>query len=97
MYAIRSYYAGYRTNETIFELESAPARLAILGAGPIGCEMAQAFARMGTQVTLIDREPRILPRDDADAAEVVARALASDGVRITSYNVCYTKLLRNCG
>jgi len=72
--------AGYRTNETIFELESAPARLAILGAGPIGCEMAQAFARMGTQVTLIDREPRILPRDDADAAEVVARALASDGV-----------------
>lgn len=72
--------ARYRTNETIFELESAPARLAILGAGPVGCEMAQAFARMGTQVTLIDREPRILPRDDADAANVVARSLERDGV-----------------
>jgi len=72
--------ARYRTNETIFELESAPARLAILGAGPVGCEMAQAFARMGAQVTLIDREPRILPRDDADAADVVARSLERDGV-----------------
>lgn len=71
---------AYRTNETIFELPSAPARLAILGAGPIGCELAQAFARMGSRVMLIDREPRILPRDDADAASVVARSLERDGV-----------------
>jgi pyruvate/2-oxoglutarate dehydrogenase complex dihydrolipoamide dehydrogenase (E3) component len=70
----------YRTNETIFALESAPARLAVLGAGPIGCELAQAFARMGSCVTLIDREARILPRDDADAASVVARALERDAV-----------------
>ena len=75
---------AYRTNETIFELESAPARLAILGAGPIGCELAQAFARMGSRVTLLDREPRILPRDDADAAAVVARALERDRVKVVT-------------
>jgi pyruvate/2-oxoglutarate dehydrogenase complex dihydrolipoamide dehydrogenase (E3) component len=73
---------AYRTNETIFELESVPPRLAILGAGPIGCEMAQAFARMGSRVTLVDRESRILPRDDADAAAAVTRSLERDGVKI---------------
>lgn len=73
---------AYRTNETVFELEAAPARLAILGAGPVGCELAQAFARMGSRVTLIDREARILPRDDTDAAAVILRALESDGVTI---------------
>jgi pyruvate/2-oxoglutarate dehydrogenase complex dihydrolipoamide dehydrogenase (E3) component len=71
---------AYRTNETIFELDAAPARLAIVGAGPIGCEMAQAFARMGSRVTLIDHQAHVLPRDDADAAAVVERSLERDGV-----------------
>ena len=74
----------YRTNESIFDLTALPARLVILGAGPIGCEMAQCFARFGAQVTLIDRGQRILPRDDADAAMVVQQALVEDGVQLVS-------------
>jgi pyruvate/2-oxoglutarate dehydrogenase complex dihydrolipoamide dehydrogenase (E3) component len=74
----------YRTNESIFDLEALPARLVILGAGPIGCEMAQSFARFGAHVTLIDRGARVLPRDDADAALIVQQALVEDGVEIVS-------------
>ncbi|MGH9675688.1 MAG: mercuric reductase, partial [Candidatus Acidiferrum sp.] len=74
--------AGYLTNETIFNLTDLPQRLAVIGAGPIGCELAQAFARFGSQVTLIGRQPQILPREDPDAAAVVGRSLQRDGVRI---------------
>src|SRR6185295_18692824 len=59
-----------------------PRRLAILGAGPIGCEMAQAFARLGSVVTLVDQAPRVLPSEDADAAAIVAAQMARDGVTI---------------
>jgi len=72
--------AGYRTNETIFNLTALPRRLVVIGAGPIGCEMSQAFARFGSRVTVLELEPRILPREDADAAEIVQRALSADGV-----------------
>lgn len=72
----------YLTNETIFGLTSLPRRLLVLGAGPIGCEMAQAFARFGSEVVMIDRGARILQNDDPDAAEIVAKALERDGVRI---------------
>ena len=61
--------AGYRTNETVFALTELPPRLAVIGAGPIGCELAQAFARFGSRVTLFDVAPQILIREDADAAE----------------------------
>ena len=71
----------YLTNETVFDLTELPARLLVIGAGPIGCEMAQSFARFGSQVTLIDKGPRMLPRDDADAAAIVQQALLADGVR----------------
>ena len=74
--------AGPLTNETIFWLEDLPRRLVILGAGPIGCEMAQAFARFGSEVTLINRGPQILPREDRDAARIVEQALERDGVRL---------------
>jgi len=70
------------TNETIFDLKSQPRRLAILGAGPIGCEMAQTFARLGTTVDLIEMQPRVLPADDDEAAARVAAALERDGVRL---------------
>ncbi|HTQ80655.1 MAG TPA: FAD-dependent oxidoreductase, partial [Thermoanaerobaculia bacterium] len=73
--------AGYLTNETVFSLTALPPRLAVLGGGPIGCELAQAFARFGSQVTLLDRGGHVLPREDADAAAIVQRALAADGVR----------------
>ncbi len=71
---------GYLTNETVFDLAERPGRLLVLGGGPIGCELAQAFRRLGSQVTLVELEPRILPREDPDAAEIVAGALRQDGV-----------------
>lgn len=74
--------AGYLTNETVFSLTALPPRLAVIGAGPVGCELAQAFARFGARVTLLEAAPRILVREDADAAARVARALARDGVRL---------------
>ncbi|MGI9077523.1 MAG: mercuric reductase [Gemmatimonadaceae bacterium] len=72
--------SGYRTNETIFELTSLPKRLLVIGAGPIGCELAQAFARFGSSVTVLNLEARVLPRDDADAAAIVERVMTRDGV-----------------
>jgi pyruvate/2-oxoglutarate dehydrogenase complex dihydrolipoamide dehydrogenase (E3) component len=71
---------GFRTNENIFWLTELPRRLVVIGAGPIGCEMAQAFARLGSQVTLIDRGAHILPREDTDAARIVERQMGKDGV-----------------
>jgi pyruvate/2-oxoglutarate dehydrogenase complex dihydrolipoamide dehydrogenase (E3) component len=74
--------AGYLTNETVFSLTALPRRLAVIGAGPLGCELAQAFARFGAEVTLLQRQSQILVREDRDAAERVQRALARDGVRL---------------
>jgi len=75
--------AGYLTNETVFSLTRLPARLAVIGAGPIGCELAQAFARFGAQVTLLEVAPQILIREDQDAAARVEKALRRDGVQLT--------------
>lgn len=72
----------YLTNESVFDLSQCPEQLTILGGGPIGCEMAQTFARLGARVTLIDRAERLLPRDDADAADIVRKALLRDGVQL---------------
>jgi len=74
--------AGYRTNETVFNLTALPPRLAVVGGGPIGCELAQAFARFGSRVTLLVQEGHVLSREDADAAEIVQQALLRDGVRL---------------
>ncbi len=73
---------GYLTNEDFFTLTELPGRLGVLGGGPIGCEMAQAFARFGSRVTLFDKSPHVLPREDADAAEIVQQALIRDGVAL---------------
>lgn len=70
------------TNETVFELTALPSRLVILGAGPIGCELAQALSRLGAAVTLVDQADRVLGRDDPDAASLVAAALTADGVHL---------------
>ncbi len=74
--------AGYLTNETVFTLTVRPPALAVIGGGPIGCELAQAFARLGSEVVVLSDVPQLLPRDDPDAAGVVARALERDGVRL---------------
>lgn len=76
--------AGFLTSETVFELTRRPRRLAVIGGGPIGCELAQAMARLGSRVTLVELEDRILPRDDADASRLVAEALERDGVLLRS-------------
>ncbi|MEK6260969.1 MAG: mercuric reductase [Planctomycetota bacterium] len=72
------------TNETVFSLTELPRRLAVIGGGPIGCELAQAFARLGSDVTLIQRPSQVLEREDPDAARLVAAALEQDGVRIVT-------------
>ena len=69
-------------NETFFNLTELPPRLAVIGGGPIGCEMSQSFARLGSSVTLLDMAPHVLPREDADAAAIVQQALAADGVTL---------------
>lgn len=74
--------AGFLTNETVFSLTELPAKLGVIGGGPIGCELAQCFARFGSEVTLVEREDRILPKDDPDAVALVAASLERDGVRI---------------
>jgi pyruvate/2-oxoglutarate dehydrogenase complex dihydrolipoamide dehydrogenase (E3) component len=72
----------YLTNETLFSLTELPASLAVIGAGPIGCEMAQAFARFGSEVTLIEAEHGVLPKEDRDPAAIVQQALEAEGVRL---------------
>jgi pyruvate/2-oxoglutarate dehydrogenase complex dihydrolipoamide dehydrogenase (E3) component len=72
----------YLTNETLFTLTELPKRFGIIGAGPIGCEMAQSFARFGAEVFLVEAEHGILPREDRDAAEIVRAAMERDGVNL---------------
>lgn len=73
---------GFLTNETVFNLTEQPARLAVLGGGPIGCELAQAFARLGTTVTIIEQGQQFLPREDSDAVAALVAAFEHDGVDI---------------
>ncbi|MBI3604642.1 MAG: mercuric reductase [Nitrospirae bacterium] len=68
------------TNETLFSLERLPERMAVIGGGPIGCELAQAFALFGTGVSLFESAPRILLREDADAAQIVYERMKKEGV-----------------
>ncbi len=74
--------AGYETNETLFERETPPGRLLVMGGGPIGCELAQAMARLGAQVTVVDRGAQLLHREDADVAALLKTQLQKDGVRL---------------
>jgi pyruvate/2-oxoglutarate dehydrogenase complex dihydrolipoamide dehydrogenase (E3) component len=74
--------AGFLTNESVFSLTTLPARLVVIGAGPIGCELAQAFRRFGSDVTIVSLDPRLLPRDDAGAAAILAAQFAREGIRL---------------
>ena len=74
--------AGYLTNQTIFELTECPRRLLVIGGGPLGCEMAQAFCRFGSHVILVQDEPMFLPKEERDAAQILSDALARDGIEI---------------
>lgn len=74
--------AGYLTNETVFSLTELPRRLIIIGAGPIGCELAQAFRRFGSEVMLVNRSARLLPKDDPSAGEVIRRQFEKEQIKL---------------
>ncbi|HKI46969.1 MAG TPA: FAD-dependent oxidoreductase, partial [Balneolales bacterium] len=72
---------GYLTNETIFELNKIPHRLIIIGGGPVGTEMSQAFCRLGSKVVVIDKNPHILAKDDFSLTEILKENLEKEGIR----------------
>ena len=74
--------ADHLTNETIFDLEEAPPTLTVIGGGPIGCELGQAFAKFGSRVTLLQRPGALLPREEPEAQAVVLQALQRDGIDV---------------
>jgi pyruvate/2-oxoglutarate dehydrogenase complex dihydrolipoamide dehydrogenase (E3) component len=74
--------AGYLTNESVFNLTACPPRLLVIGGGPLGCELAQAFCRFGAHVIIAQDDPMFLPKEERDAAQVLSDALARDGVEI---------------
>ncbi len=73
---------GFLTNETVFSLETLPKTLLVVGGGPVGCELAQTFRRFGSEVIVVVRGSRLLPNDDADAAEIIRRCFEREGIRI---------------
>ncbi len=73
---------GALTSDTVWGLQSLPQNLLVLGAGPIGCELAQSFQRLGSAVTLVDMAPRILPNEDADVAQLMSDRLVNESVRL---------------
>ncbi len=73
---------GYLTNETIFSLTKRPEDMVIIGGGPIGCELAQAFSRLGCRISIIQRNKQLLPREDSDAAELLAKVFDRENIRV---------------
>ncbi|KZX56856.1 pyridine nucleotide-disulfide oxidoreductase [Halioglobus sp. HI00S01] len=73
---------GYLTSDTVWELEQLPERLLVLGGGPIGCELAQAFARLGASVSIATRGSRLLPREDSEVSDVVEAAFTAEGISL---------------
>jgi pyruvate/2-oxoglutarate dehydrogenase complex dihydrolipoamide dehydrogenase (E3) component/uncharacterized membrane protein YdjX (TVP38/TMEM64 family) len=76
------YDTGFVTSDTVWGLQELPRRLVVLGGGPIGCELAQSFARLGSQVTQVEMAPQVMGREDPEVAALVAAALQADGVRL---------------
>ena len=74
--------AGFLTNESVFNLTERPRRLGVIGAGPIGCELSQAFRRLGCEVSLMHADAHILPREDPDAAHLLQQRLEAEGIRV---------------
>jgi pyruvate/2-oxoglutarate dehydrogenase complex dihydrolipoamide dehydrogenase (E3) component len=74
--------AGYLTNDNVFELTELPRRLLVIGGGPLGCEQAQAFCRLGTQTTIVQNKPLFLGQEERDAAQILSEAFARDGIEV---------------
>lgn len=85
---------GYETSDTIWNITELPRRLVVLGGGPIGCELAQSFARLGSQVTQVEMAPRVMLREDAEVADLVRRSLLDDGINLlTSHQAVRCELV----
>lgn len=89
-------HAGFLTSETVFNLTDRPNRLLVIGGGPVGCEMAQAFRRLGSEVTIVEKNPQFLTREDRDAADLLAGALKRDEVGIR-LNTIVTRVVSSGG
>lgn len=76
--------AGYYTNNDLFDLEHLPESLLVIGGGPIGVEMGQSFARLGSKVTIVTRAMRVLPKEDTDASTTLANVLTSEGIQLVT-------------
>lgn len=74
--------AGYLTNENVFNLTSLPSSLLVIGGGPLGCELAQAFSRFGAKTTIVQDQPLFLPKEERDAAQLLSDAFARDGIEV---------------
>jgi pyruvate/2-oxoglutarate dehydrogenase complex dihydrolipoamide dehydrogenase (E3) component len=74
--------AGYFTSDDVFDLTECPPRLLVIGGGPLGCELAQAFCRLGAHVVIAQNEPKFLPKEERDAAQILSESMARDGVEI---------------
>jgi pyruvate/2-oxoglutarate dehydrogenase complex dihydrolipoamide dehydrogenase (E3) component len=73
---------GFLTNDTVFELDEIPRRLLVIGGGPFGCELSQAFRRFGSKVTIVQKEPLFLSQEERDAAQILSNAMAREGIGI---------------
>jgi len=73
---------NYLTSDNVWELEELPKRLVVLGGGPIGCELSQAFSKLGAEVTIVEMMGQLMGREDADVAEVITQRFANDGIRV---------------
>ena len=74
--------SAYSTSDSIWKLRELPKQLLVIGGGPIGCELAQAFRRLGSQVTILTRDPKVLPKEDRDLAELVLKNFESEGIQM---------------
>lgn len=74
--------SGYLTSETVFSLDTLPKRLAVIGGGPIGCELAQSFSRLGSDVTIVEMMPQFLIMEDPDAAKILSETFQLEGIRV---------------
>ncbi|WP_195180519.1 FAD-dependent oxidoreductase [Mesorhizobium sp. INR15] len=74
--------AGFLSNETVFSLTEPPKKLLVIGGGPLGCEMAQAFCRLGVHVVIAQKEPTFLPGEEREAAQLLSGSMVRDGVEV---------------
>src|SRR5262249_12861990 len=72
----------YLTNESVFSLTELPSKLVVIGGGPVGCELAQAFRRLGSEVDLVSQTETLLPRDEPESGELIRRRFEREGVRL---------------